>query len=214
MYNTSLLFLYILSMYSLNFNYQLNPFNKTIQLYGDRAGGQGNFDFAGLAELQTIKVVLLKGNAQSLEQPADWRRLHRLLCLAQRLQKPVILWNIPFTQNASIENPITLELTTAIKNIKLQLLRLPQPIVSVYDATFELDNEFDRISPGDGTIIVLSDEDSVQREKILKENNLYIVEKTSELPKKISDLLDEYSKEEINELFAKRIERIQNTENR
>ncbi len=194
--------------------FTIKSFDKTIQLYGDRAGGQGNFDFAGLAELQTIKVVLLKGNPQSLEQPADWRRFHRLLCLAQRLQKPVILWNLTFTHNNSIENPITLELTTAIKDLKLQLLRLPQPIVSVYDDTFGLDNEFVRISWGDGTIIVLSDEEKIQREKMLKENNLYIVEKTSELPKKISDLLDEYSKKEINELFAKRIERIQNTENR
>ena len=189
-------------------------FNKTIQLSGDRAGGQGNFDFAGLAELQTIKVVLLKGNPQSLEQPADWRRFHRLLCLAQRLQKPVLLWNLLLTQNETLENPKSLELGTTIKSTKMQLLKLPQPIISVYDETIGLDNEFVRISWGDGTIIVLSNEEKVQREKMLNDSNYHIVDKTSELANKISDLLEGYSEIEVNELFAKRIERLQNTENR
>ena len=43
--------------------------NKAIQLYGDRAGRRGNFKFAGLAELQSAKVVLLQGDAESLINP-------------------------------------------------------------------------------------------------------------------------------------------------
>lgn len=200
-------------MESLNFNYQLEPFDKTIQLYGDRAGGHGNFDFAGLAELQTMKFVLLIGNPHSLEQPTDWRRFLRLLHLAKRLHKPVLLWNLPFTQNTSVEIPTSLELGTAIKTTKLQLLRLPQPIISVYDDLVELDNEIIRFGLGDGTIIVLSDEGKVQREKIMEGNNLHIVSKPSDLPKKIFDLLDEYSRKKVGELVAKRLERFQDTEN-
>lgn len=196
-------------MHSLNFNYQLKPFDKTIQLYGDRSGGQGNFDFAGLAELQTMKVVLLKGNPQSLEQPADWRRFRRMVSLAKRLNKPVLLWNLPFTQNNSIDNPISLELVTAIKDIKIQLLRLPQPIISVYDDSFEGDNEFIGISWGDEIIIVLSDADKVQREKMLQEDNLSMVGKSSDLAKKISELLDVYSTKNVNELVTRRLDRVQ-----
>ncbi len=180
-------------------------FSKTIQLYGDRAGGQGNFDFAGLAELQTMKFVLLIGNPHSLEQPADWRRFLRLLHLAKRLHKSVLLWNLFLTQNESLENPTSLELGTAIKTTKLQLLRLPQPIISVYDDIIGLDNEIVRIGWGDGTIIVLSDEEDVLREQIMEGNNLHIVSKPSDIPKKISDLLDEYSRTNIDELVAKRL---------
>lgn len=200
-------------MESLNFNYQLEPFDKTIQLYGDRAGGQGNFDFAGLAELQTMKFVLVIGNLHSLEQPTDWRRFQRLLHLAKRLHKPVLLWNLLHTQNESLENPTSLELGTAIKTTKLQLLKLPQPIISIYDDVFGVDNEIVRVGWGDGTIIVLSDEEDVLREQIMEGNNLHIVSKPSNLPKKISDLLDEYSRTNIGELIAKRLERVQGTEN-
>ena len=188
-------------------------FSKTIQLYGDRAGGQGNFDFAGLAELQTMKFVLVIGNLHSLEQPTDWRRFLRLLHLAKRLHKPVLLWNLLLTQNESLENPTSLELGTAIKTTKLQLLKLPQPIISVYDDVFGVENEIVRVGWGDGTIIVLSDEEDVLREQIVEGNNLHIVSKPSNLPKKISDLLDEYSRTNIGELIAKRLERVQGIEN-
>lgn len=194
--------------------FTIKSFDKTIQLYGDRAGGQGNFDFAGLAELQTIKVVLLKGNPHSLEQPADWRRFLRLLDLAQRLHKPVLLWNLPLTQNTSIEKLTSLELGTAIKDVRIKLLRLPQPIISVFDDTFSIDNENYILKSVDGIIVVVSDEENDKEEQIIKQNNLSHVNQLSDISKKVSELLDEFSREEVNELFAKRIERLQNTENR
>ena len=195
-------------MQSLNFNYQHKHFDKTIQLYGDRAGGQGNFEFAGLAELQSIKLVLLIGNPQSLEQPADWRRLQRLLHLAKRIHKPVLLWNLPLAQNTSIENPTSLELGTTSKNTKMQLLRLPQPILSVYDETIGLDNQFHRIRWGDETIVVISDQDDDRKEEILRVDNLYLVSKLTDIPKKILELLNEYSKKEVSDLVATRVERV------
>ncbi len=186
---------------------------KAIQLYGDRAGGQGNFAFAGLAEIQTIKLVLFLGNPQSLEQPADWRRFQRLLHLAQRLHKPVLLWNLPLTQNVSMDNPISLELGTAIKNTKMQLLRLPQPIISVYDETFRVNNKIHNLRWGDETIIVISDEEGDREELIIKQNNLYYVNNQSDIPEKISELLDGYSGKIVSELVAKRLERVCDTEN-
>lgn len=200
-------------MLSLNFNYHLEPFNNTIQLYGDRAGGQGNYDFAGLAKLQTIKVVLLKGNPQSLKQPADWRRFQRLIHLAERLHKPVLLWNLPLKDNTFIENLTTVELGTAIRNTKIQLLRLPQPIISVFDESMEFDYDILGKEWVDASIVVQSDEKGVEEEKILKEYGLDVVGNKSDLPRKISELLDDYSSKSISELLATRIERVQETEN-
>lgn len=194
-------------MQSLDFNFQQEPFDRTIQLYGDRAGGQGNFDFAGLAKIQTMKFVLLIGNPQSLEQPADWRRFLRMLHLAKRLQKPVLLWNLPHTQNTSVEIRTTLEMGTEIKKTKLQLLKLPQPIISVYDDTIELDGTIQGMSWGDETIVVLSNEETVQREKTVNNNNLHFVSNTSDFKEMISDILDEYSGKKASQLVEKRLER-------
>ena len=199
-------------MQSLNFNYQHKAFDKTIQLYGDRAGGQGNFEFAGLAEIKNIKFVLLKGNPQSLQQPADWRRFLRLLLLAQRIQKPVLLWNLLLTQNTSIENPTSLALGTAIKNTRVQLLKLTQPIISVYEETMDFDNAVKGLSWADGTIVVLSDEEQDKKEWILKLNNLYCVSTTSAIPNKISEILDENLGKTKNELVEKRLDGLHNSD--
>lgn len=188
-----------------------SQFNKTIQLYGDRAGGQGNFEFAGLAEIKNIKFVLLKGNPQSLQQPADWRRFLRLLLLAQRIQKPVLLWNLPFTQNTSIENTTSLALGTAIKNTRVQLLKLTQPIISVYEETMDFDNAVKELNWADGTIIVLSDEEQDKKEEILKQKNLYCVSTTSAIPNKISEILDENLGKTKKELVEKRLDTLQNS---
>ena len=186
-------------------------FNKAIQLYGDRAGGQGNFEFAGLAEIKNIKFVLLKGNPHSLQQPADWRRFLRLLLLAQRIQKPVLLWNLPLAQNTSIENPTSLALGTAIKNTRVQLLKLTQPIVAVYEETMDFDNAVQGLSWADGTIVVLSDEERDKKERILKQNNLYCVSTISAIPNKISEILDENLGKTESELVEKRLDGIRNS---
>ena len=180
-------------------------FSKTIQLYGDRAGGQGNFDFAGLAELQTMKFVLLIGNPHSLEQPADWRRFLRLLHLAKRLHKPVLLWNLPFTQNTSVEIPISLELGTAIKNSKMQLLKLPQPIISVYDETNNLDDVIQGMRWGDGAIVVKPEKGELLAALNPERQKLKIVCKQADIPVQILELLKEVSMIGSKELVANRL---------
>ena len=192
-------------MNSLDFNYQLKPFDKTIQLYGDRAGGQGNFDFAGLAELQTMKFVLLIGNPHSLEEPSDWRRFLRLLKLAKRLHKPVVLWNLQLTQNAAKDNPISLELATAIQKTKLQLLRLPQPIIIVYDQTVDLDDAIQGMRCGDGVIVVKPEKEKLLADLDLERQKLIIVCEQAEITIQILQLLEEVSKVSGEELVVNRI---------
>lgn len=193
-------------MSSLNFDYQHPPFEKTIQLYGDRAGGQGNFEFAGLAELKETQSVLLKGNPLSLEQPPDWRRLLRLINLAQRLEKPILFWNLPIAHAATIKHPTSLALGTAIQNTKMQLLKLPQPIITVFDENFEWKDVIQEIGWADGSVIVKPEKEELPALLDLKLQNLKTVNKQVDIPKQILELLQEVSKITSKELIANRLE--------
>ena len=121
---------------------------KAIELYGDRAGSKGTFKFAGLAWLQTEKVILMHGDAQSLAEPAAWRRFHRLATLAHRLKKPLLLWNLSVVR----EPAASLALARAIQETELQLLKLPHPIVTVFDGTFA--GDVAELAWGDGAVLM------------------------------------------------------------
>ena len=193
-------------MSSLNFNYHHPPFEKTIQLYGDRAGGQGNFEFAGFAELKEAKIVLLKGNTESLEQPADWRRFLRLINLAQRLEKPILLWNLPLVHTANIQHPTSLALGNAIQNTKLQLLKLPQPIITFLDSNYKWNDLIIELGWADGYVIVKSAKEELTAMLKLKRQNLKIVCEQVEAPQQILDILRKVSKISREELVANRLE--------
>ena len=188
-------------MSSLNFDYQHPLFDKTIQLYGDRVGGQGNFEFAGLAELNQTKVILLHGNPQSLEQPADWRRFLRLINLAEQLKKPVVLWNIQIENVATTQHHTSLTLATVIQNTKIQLLKMQQPIVAVYDHLYEWDTGGGESVWGDGLIIVKQHNEDIQS----KQHTLEIVCEKDAISKQLVKLLNELSRKPIEQLTTDRI---------
>lgn len=191
-------------MSKLNFNYQHPLFKNTIQLYGDRVGGQGNFEFAGLAEVNETKIILLYGNAQSLEHPADWRRCLRLTDLAQRLKKPVVLWNLNIIQAATTQHHTSLAVATAIQNSKIRLLRLLQPIITVYDDDYEWNNDNGEIGWTDGCVLVEQDKSKLSTASKVKQQNLEIVSKQIDIPNQIVKLLNEVYKKSEEELLADR----------
>lgn len=192
-------------MSSLNFNHHF-PFEKTIQLYGDRAGGQGNFEFAGFAEMKEAKVVLLKGNTESLKQPADWRRFLRLINLAQRLEKPVLLWNLPLIHIATIQHPTSLALGNVIQNTKLQLLKLQQPIITFYDSNYEWNDLIAELGWVDGCVIVKPEKENLSALSKLKRQNLKIVREQDDILQHILDVLQEVAKISGEELLVTRLE--------
>ena len=194
-------------MSSLNFNSEHPPFEKTIQLYGDRAGGQGIFEFAGFADLKKVKVVLLKGNTESLEQPADWRRLLRLITLAQRLKKPVVLWNLSLIRIATTQHHAFLTLGTAIQNAKIHLLKLSQPIITVFDRNYNWnDIILKELGWADGCVIVKPDKEELTALSKLKSQNLKIVCEQADIPQQLLNLLQEASTISSTELIANRLE--------
>lgn len=181
-------------MSSQYFSYNHYHFTKTIQLYGDRAGGQGNFEFAGLAELQNHKILLIHGNTHSLEETHDWRRLYRLINLAIRLNLPIIFWNLPILQSAIKLYNTSLALNTAISNIQTEILRFPNPIISVFDENYVWKDSIVDFQSVDGSVIVITNKQGTSKLSKLKQNHLKIIHKQENLQIELLTLLQELSK--------------------
>lgn len=147
--------------------YPQPPFTQAIQLYGDRSGSKGAFKFAGFAWIQNTKVMLVQGNEQSLNGAAEWRCLLRLIALAHRLKKPIVLWNLPVAYIAKIQRKANLACAQAIQKTELELLRLPYPVITVYDRANHTDHDPRELIWNDGVVLVaLPDAQSSEQEKV------------------------------------------------
>ena len=133
---------------------KMPPFTQTIKLYGDRTGSKGTFRFAGLAWMQDTKVILVQGDAQSLSTAAEWRCFLRLITLAHRLKKPVILWNLPVVHIATVQRRTSLDCAQAIQNAELELLKLPYPIITVFDEAYDSTYAYPELIWSDGIVLV------------------------------------------------------------
>ena len=106
--------------------------HRFIELYGDRTEGIGEEVHAGLAWIDETKFVLIGGADTTTPQPPSWRRISRLLNLAQQLNRPLLLWDAPF--HTDMTSPTTTLLhRSAAQNSQLQLLKLPVPIIGVFE---------------------------------------------------------------------------------
>ena len=147
--------------------YPQPPFTQAIQLYGDRSGSKGTFKFAGFAWIQNTKVILVQGNEQSLNGASEWRCLLRLIALAHRLKKPIVLWNLPVTYIAKIQRKANLACAQAIQRTELELLRLPYPVITVYDRANNTDHDPRELIWNDGVVLVaLPDAQSSEQERV------------------------------------------------
>ena len=174
---------------------------KAIELYGDRAGSKGTFKFAGLAWLQTEKVILMHGDAQSLAEPAAWRRFHRLATLAHRLKKPLLLWNLSVVR----EPAASLALARAIQDTELQLLKLPHPIVTVFDGTFA--GDVAELAWGDGAVLMKPAHNQADENVTLPaRQHVKIAEHVDDIPAHISALLCRLTAMPAEELMENRRE--------
>ena len=134
--------------------YPQPPFTQAIKLYGDRAGSKGKFRFAGLAWIQDTKVILVQGDARSLNGAAEWRCFLRLTTLARRLKKPVVLWNLPVVHIATVQRRTSLDCAQAIQNAELELLKLPYPIITVFDEAYDSTYAYPELIWNDGVVLV------------------------------------------------------------
>lgn len=126
---------------------------KFIELYGDRTGQKGAGVHGGLAWIGDEKFVLLAARGEDAADAADWRRMSRLVALAQHLRRPVLLWDLPLQVVATGLQTEPLVINEAIQDCKLALLRMRAPVISVFEARFPVLLESE-IAMVDGAVFV------------------------------------------------------------
>ena len=178
-----------------------SPFTQAIALYGDRAGNKGTFKFAGFAWIQSTKVILVQGNVHNLSSAAGWRCLLRLITLAHRLKKPIVLWNLPITHIAAIQRRTSLASAETIQKTELALLKFPYPIIAVFDENSDIDDTALECVWNDGIVMsALLDTPFSERK------NVRVVERSADITSAILELLYQVETIPPTELFKNRQE--------
>ena len=157
--------------------------------------------FTGFAWIQRTKVILIQGDAHSLRSAAEWRCLLRLIALAHRLKKPIILWDLPIAQIAAVQRRTSLACAQAIQKTELEMLKLPYPIIAVFDRT---DNA-KHITPeqvwSDGIVLAASPEAQFSERK-----NVKIAQRPTDIAPAILELLYQAAAIPTTELVENRRE--------
>ncbi len=203
MFHTSLLFLYHYMSSNISKYPPQPPFTQAIALYGDRAGSKGTFEFAGLAWIQNTKVILVQGNLHNPVTTSEWRCLLRLTALAHRLKKPIVLWNLPIAHIATVQRKISLDAAQAIQKTELALLKLPYPIIAVFDEKSDMDEDDKRLEIvwSDGIVIP-----ELLEPQLSERKNVKIAQHPEDVAAAILELLHQTEAIPPTELFKNRQE--------
>ena len=184
-------------------------FQKTvrqfIELYGDRTEAIGDEIHAGLAWIEETKFVLIGGDDESVLRPASRRRVLRLFGLAEQFRKPVLLWDVPFQTDMTA--PITLLHRTTAQNSQLHLLKLPVPIIGVFDK-LPLEPNCTMV---DAAILLqqeMADPQSIPTEDEPSSIIVKVADKPSRLKSEILELLSHLSTLPVEKLVYQRLEGI------
>ena len=177
------------------------PFTRAIKLYGDRTGNKGSFRFAGLAWMRDTKVILVHGDTQSLNAPAEWRCFLRLTTLAHRLKKPIVLWNLPVVHIATVQRRTSLEYAQAIQNVELELLKLPYPIITVFDETYDSTYAYPELIWNDGVVLLTPPDTQFSEDEKVK-----IARHPADVESAILELLRQAEPIPVSELIKNRQE--------
>ena len=186
-----------------------NTIHRFIELYGDRTEGTGDEIHAGLAWIDETKFVLIAGADTTTLQPPSWRRISRLFNLAEQLQRPVLLWDVPF--QADMTNPTdTLLHRSAAQNSQLHLLKLPVPVIGVFDE-FPLQLDFAGV---DAAILLQQGDADSQPPPSEGETSSTLIKVTdnpSHLKSDILELLTHLSSLPVEKLVHQRLEGLRRT---
>ena len=181
--------------------YPQPPFTQAIELYGDRVGSKGTFKFAGFAWIQRTKLILIQGNAHSLNGAAEWRCLLRLTALAHRLKKPIVLWDLPVTRIAGIQRRTSLACAETIQKAELELLTLPYPIITVFNGADNVDHAAPELIWNDGHVLIAASDAQSSEQKKIK-----IAEHPTDIAPAILELLHQAEAIPATELIKNRRE--------
>ena len=163
-----------------------NTVHRFIELYGDRTEAIGDEIHAGLAWIDDAKFVLIGRGEAVVFQPPSWRRISRLFDLAQHLRRPVLLWDILI--QADVTGPTTTLLhKRSAQSSRLHLLKLPVPIIGVFDRSALQPN----LAVLDAAVLLESqDEDSHASAAETSSTRIRVTDDPSDLKSAILELLD------------------------
>ena len=181
--------------------------HRFIELYGDRTEAIGDEVHAGLAWVDDTKFVLIGRGETVLFQPPSWRRISRLFDLAQHLRRPVLLWDILI--QAEVAGPTTTLLhRRSAQNSRLHLLKLPVPIIGVFDRSALQPN----LAVVDAAVFLeLPDEDSHSPEGDAASTLIRVTHDPSDLRSDILELLDHLSTVPAETLINQRFASVRET---
>lgn len=183
-----------------------NTVHRFIELYGDRTEGIGDEIHGGLAWIDDTKFVLIGGGEPVVFQPPSWRRISRLFGLAEQLRRPILLWDLLF--QADIAGPSTTLLhRSSAQNSRLQLMKLPVPIIGVFD-TLPLPSDLAAV---DAAILLQQEAEDPQPTPSDDETASMLVRVTtdpSDLKSSILELLSELSVLPSEKLVDQRMEAV------
>ena len=186
-----------------------NTIHRFIELYGDRTEGTGDDIHAGLAWIDETKFVLIGGADTTTLQPPSWRRISRLFNLADQLQRPVLLWDVPF--QAELTDPTdTLLHRSAAQNSQLHLLKLAVPVIGVFDR-FPLQLDFAAL---DAAILLQQGDAASQPQPSDGETSSTLIKVTdnpSHLKSDILELLNHLAALPVDRLVGQRLEGLRRT---
>ena len=181
-----------------------NTIRRFIELYGDRTEGIGDEIHAGLAWIDETKFVLIAGADTTTLHPPSWRRVSRLFDLAQELNRPLLLWDVPF--QTDMTSPATTLLgTSAAQNSQLHLLKLPVPIIGVFEG-MPLQPGFTAVDAA----VLLQQEEAVSQPELSEDETSPMLVKVaadpSHLKSDILELLNQLSSLPVERLVHQRLE--------
>ena len=186
-----------------------NTIHRFIELYGDRTEGIGDEIHAGLAWIDETKFVLIGAADTVTLSPPSWRRVSRLFDLAEQLQRPVLLWDVPF--QADITNPTdTLLHRSAAQNSQLHLLKLAVPVIGVYDK-LPLQPDFAAV---DAAVLLQQEEAGLQpkpSETETSSTRIKVTNNPSHLKSDILELLNHLATLSVEKLVHQRLEGLRRT---
>lgn len=177
--------------------------HRFIELYGDRTEAIGDEIHAGLAWIEKTQFVLIAGDGVTTLQPPSWRRVSRLFGLAQQFRRPVLMWDVPL--QTDITGPTTTLLEkSAGQNSQLHLLRLPVPIIGVFDQ-LPLEPNF---APVDAAVLLQQPEADSQSQSLEDDTSTILVkvaDSPAHLKSDILELLSHVSAVPVEQLINQRL---------
>ena len=106
--------------------------DRFIEISGDRTGELGESIDTGLVWIGGNKVVCIADSrAAGRRTPADWRRASRIVGVARRLRKPLLLWNLSFHHGT--EQMPNLAAEQAARDGQQDIIQFPFAIISVIE---------------------------------------------------------------------------------